>query len=418
LDGDDHAGRLSSEAMRRRIKVLFFVSHPTLTPAISVHANLMRHLNPERVEVHAVYPKIAAQPAYIASGRSSFAALPQSPEVRLRALEFGPAGDASKLQLLAGSARAAGPALWDAASLIRFIARERIDVIHCEEGTRNAFYAHLLARVTRARSIVHYHLGYGDWMSRSSRLAIRRAEAIIAVSSWTGREIHKDGVPAERIFPVLNGIDVSRWDPAGADGTAIRREFGLGVQDPLIVQVAQLVAWKRQHLVLEALPRVLERHPTARLLLVGAETAAHAGDGTYTAELERRVAAAGLEQNVVLTGQRRDVREILAAADVFVLPSVGEPCGLASLEAMAMEKPVVSVRAGGTPEVVEHGKAGLLGEPDDAEELAANLLALLDAPERRRTLGEYGRRRVLEHFTVQRMADDVEAVYRLVAARP
>jgi glycosyltransferase involved in cell wall biosynthesis len=77
---------------------------------------------------------------------------------------------------------------------------------------------------------------------------------------------------------------------------------------------------------------------------------------------------------------------------------------------------VVSVRAGGTPEVVEDGKAGLLGAPDDAEQLAANLVALIDEPERRRRLGEYGRRSVHEHFTVQRMADDVESVYRFVAA--
>ncbi|MEA2313847.1 MAG: hypothetical protein QOI03_539 [Solirubrobacteraceae bacterium] len=415
LDGPEQDGRFSVEAMRRRIKVLFVVSHPTITPSIAVHANLMRYLNRERVEVHAVYPRIAGGPPYDASGRSSLAALPQTPEVRLRALEFGPVGGAPKPQLLARTARAAAPAFRDTSSLIRFIARERIDIIHCEEGTRNAFYAYLLSRVTQARCVVHFHLGYGDWMSRPSRLAIHRAEAIIAVSSWTGRQIHEDGVPAQRIFPVLNGIELSSWDPAGVDGAAIRREFGLGAQDPLIVQVAQLVAWKRQHLVLEALPRVLERYPAARVMLVGTETARHAGGETYTEALKRQVAAAGLERQVIFTGQRRDVREILAAADVFTLPSVGEPFGLAFVEAMAMGKPVVSVRAGGTPEVVEDGKSGLLGAPDDAEQLAANLLALIDEPERRSRLGEYGRRRVLEHFTVQRMADEVESVYRFVA---
>jgi glycosyltransferase involved in cell wall biosynthesis len=415
LDGSGQDGHFSVDAMRRRIKVLFVVSHPMVTPAITVHANLMRYLNRERVEVHAVYPRIAAGPPYDASGRSSLAALPQSPEVRLRALEFGPMGGGSKPQLLARTARAAVPAFWDMASLIRFIARERIDVIHCEEGTRNAFYADLLSRFTRAKSVVHFHLGYGDWMSRLSRLAIRRAEAIIAVSSWAGRQIHEDGVPAQRIFPVLNGIELTNWDPAGVDGAAVRREFGIGAQDPLIVQVAQLVAWKRQHLVVEALPRVLERYPAARVMLVGTETAADGGQ-TYTESLKRQVAAAGLEQQVIFTGQRRDVREILAAADVFTLPSVGEPFGLAFVEAMAMCKPVVSVRAGGTPEVVEDGKAGLLGAPDDAEQLAANLLALIGEPERRRQLGEYARRRVLEHFNVQRMADDVESVYRLMAA--
>jgi glycosyltransferase involved in cell wall biosynthesis len=376
----------------------------------------MRHLDRERVEVHAVYPRMAAGPPYLASGRSSFSALPQTPEVRLRALEFGPVGNAPKSQMLAQTARAALPALRDTASLIRFISRRQIDIIHCEEGTRNAFYAYLLSRVTPASCVVHFHLGYGDWMSPPSRLAIRHAEAIISVSSWTGREIREDGVPSQRIFPVLNGIELSNWDPAGADGAAIRREFELGAHDPLIVQVAQLVDWKRQHVAIDALPCVLERHPTARLMLVGADTAGlYAGGETYPQMLRRKVVSAGLEQQVIFTGQRRDVREILAAADIFVLPSVGEPCALALVEAMAMGNPVVSVRAGGTPELVDDGKAGLLGAPDDAAQLAANLLALIDDPERRRRMGEYARERAPERFSVQRMADDVESVYRLVA---
>jgi glycosyltransferase involved in cell wall biosynthesis len=415
LDGPDPDRRFSAEAMRRRIKVLFIVSRPKLTPAISVHANLMRHLDPERVEVHVAYPRMAAEPSHVALGHSSFAALPQTPRVSLRAVEFGPAGDAPKSQLLAQSARAVLPALRDMGGLIRYILSRQIDVIHCEEGTRNAFYAYLLSRVTPARCVVHFHLGYGDWMSRPSRLAVRHADAIISVSAWTGREIRDDDVPAQRIFPVLNGIELSSWDPTGVDGMAIRREFGIEPQDPLIVQVAQLVDWKRQRVAIQAMPRVLERYPNARLMLVGADTTGRYVDGeTYPEALRRQVAAAGLQRQVIFTGRRPDVREILTAADVFVLPSIGEPCALALIEAMAMADPVVSVRAGGTPEIVQDGKAGLLGEPDDAEQLAANLLALIDDPERRRRMGQYARRRALEHFTVQRMADDVESVYRFV----
>ena len=184
---------------------------------------------------------------------------------------------------------------------------------------------------------------------------------------------------------------------------------------PLIVQVAQLVAWKRQHLAIEALRRVLERHPDARLMLVGAEAA---GGQTYTETLRRQAAAAGVERQVIFTGPRPDVRGILAAADIFTLPSVGDPCALALIEAMAMGNPIVSVRAGGTPELVEDGQTGLLGRSDDAEQLAANLLALLDDPERRRLMGDRGRRRALDHFSVQRMTDGVESVYRYMADTP
>jgi glycosyltransferase involved in cell wall biosynthesis len=415
LEGPGPDGSFSAEAMRRRIRVLFIVSHPMITPAISVHANLMRYLDRERVEIHVAYSRMAARSPYDASGRSSLAALPHTPEVGLRAVEFGPEIGTPTRQLLGQAARAAAPALRDMGSLIRFITRRGIDIIHCEEGIQNAFYGYLLSKVTPARCLVHFHLGYGDWMLPPSRMAIGRADAIISVSSWTGRRMADHGVSPHRIFPVLNGIEVSKWDPAGVDGAAIRREFGMAPQDPLIVQVAQLVDWKRQHLVIEALPRVLERYPTARLMLVGTEQARRRGSNNYTEQLEQQVAAAGLKRQVIFAGRRGDIREILAAADVFTLPSVDDPCALAFLEAMAMGNPVVSVRAGGNPEMVEEGKAGLLGEPDDVEQLAANLLTLLDDPERGRRMGEYGRQLVLEHFFAQRMADDVESVYRFVA---
>jgi glycosyltransferase involved in cell wall biosynthesis len=81
---------------------------------------------------------------------------------------------------------------------------------------------------------------------------------------------------------------------------------------------------------------------------------------------------------------------------------------------MAMARPIVTVDSGGAPELVEHGKAGLVGPVDDVDALAANLIALIDDPVKRREFGDYGRQRVLEYLNAQRMADEVEAVYRLV----
>jgi glycosyltransferase involved in cell wall biosynthesis len=300
--------------------------------------------------------------------------------------------------------------------LLRYIRRNGIDVVHCEKGPRNGLYGLLLSRLTRARYVAHFHWKYGNWMSRTSRFAVRRADAIIAVSSWTGRPIHVAGVPRERIIPVLNGIDVSAWDPTKVDGEAVRREFAVEPGDTVLVTVAQLVAWKRQAMLVEAFRRVAEERPRTRLLIVGKELAppTAAGAVSYTDELRRLVAESGLEGQVVLTGRRSDVREILAAADIFTLPSVGDPCALAHIEAMAMAKPIVTVDSGGAPELVEHGKAGLVGPADDVEALTANLIALIDDPVKRRRFGDYGRQRVLGYLNAQRMADEVEAVYRLV----
>ncbi len=409
--------RFSAEELSRKLKVLFIVSQPTGSPAISVHADLMRLLDRDRVEVHVLYNRLADRDPYRSAGTSVLRGLPGPPDVHLRAAELGPDGAASKSRLLVSAVRAVVPAMRDCVSLVWYIGRNRIDVIHCEKAPRSGFYAVVLARLTRAKAIMHFHWKYGTYMSTLSRLAVKRADAIITVSSWTGRGIEAAGVPAERIFPVLNGVDLSCWDPATVDGSGIRREFGVGPGDPLIVMVAQLVAWKRQALLIEAFRRVVAERPSARLLLVGIEIAPPTGPGasTYTEELRRLVAESGLERHVIFTGRRRDVREILAAADIFTLPSVDDPCALAHIEAMAMAKPVVAVQAGGAPELVEDGKTGLLGPADDSEQLALNLITLIDDPVLRRELGDRGRRRVLGELNARRMADEVEAVYRLVS---
>ena len=115
----------------------------------------------------------------------------------------------------------------------------------------------------------------------------------------------------------------------------------------------------------------------------------------------------------MFAGHRRDVREILRRRTSSRCRRWASPLGLVFAEAMAMAKPVVSVRTGGTPEVVLDGETGLLGPVDDVSALAANLVALMDDPTLRDQLGRRGRRRVLDHLNAQRMADDVEAVYRL-----
>ncbi|HEY2316816.1 MAG TPA: glycosyltransferase family 4 protein [Solirubrobacteraceae bacterium] len=420
LDGPDPRRRFSPAAMRHRLRVLFIVSQPTASPAISVHATLWRSLRPERVEVHVLYNRRAAAEPYLSSGRSVMNVLRRAPEARLIPAEFGPVGGAPRGELLAEAVRAAPATVRDLAGIARHIRRAGIDVIHAEEGSRNAFYALLLARLARVPYLVHFHSQYGDWMARLSRLGVTRADAIVAVSSWTGRGIQRAGVPSERIFPVLNGIDAAHLDPADIDGGPVRDAFGLAAGDPLVVSVAQLVHWKRQDRLIRAFRRVVDVHPSARLVLVGtewnppADAGADADGVTFTAQLQRLIAELGLESAVVLAGHRSDVPRLLAAADVFALPSVGDPCPLADIEAMAMGLPVVAVQDGGAPEFVQNGHTGLLSSPEDTDRLAQNLLALIDEPERRRDMGRRARDHALGYLNARRMADDVEAVYRLV----
>jgi len=110
--------------------------------------------------------------------------------------------------------------------------------------------------------------------------------------------------------------------------------------------------------------------------------------------LKEHASKLGIGENVIFTGQRSDIAALYGGLRRLLAPSFEEPFGPRVREAMAMKRPVVALTNGGTPEVVEHGKCGLLSPPGDIDALAANLLRLLDNPALRTQFGEYGRSRV------------------------
>jgi glycosyltransferase involved in cell wall biosynthesis len=144
---------------------------------------------------------------------------------------------------------------------------------------------------------------------------------------------------------------------------------------------------------------------------VGGDDVLANGGKRFSVELQRLAIELGLEDNVQILGERFDIARLLAASDVFALPSYGEPFGLVYLEAMAMKRPVAALNSGGTPEVVIDGETGLLSEYGNNDELAKNLLTLLQDPEMRARMGERGRERVEQNFTSERMARDAERLY-------
>jgi glycosyltransferase involved in cell wall biosynthesis len=267
----------------------------------------------------------------------------------------------------------------------------------------------LLGKVTGAKSVVHLHVAYGDWMSRPVRWAFRSADALMVISKFVAASLVKNGYRREKIHIVLNAIDPDAWDYRRDPGP-VRREFGISDTAPVIVCAARLFHWKGQADLLRAIDIVRREFPDVRLLIVGTDDRL-AMRTSFMAELKDLARDLGLFDHVVFTGQRADMAAVMAAADVFALPSFEEPFGLVFLEAMAMKKPVAAVDNGGTPEVVEHGKSGLLSPPRDIPALAANLLALLRDAALSARLGDYGRHQVEARFTPERMARDAEGVY-------
>lgn len=374
----------------------------------AVHADLMRGLDRDRFEVHVA--------CTAGDGNGAGEPLPMRilraiPDLRVRPTRFLPwTGGRSMSQLWqAGSALSGVPKdFWD---LRRYVKANRIRIIHSTDRPRNAVYSVALGKLTGAKSIVHVHVKWSNAYSQAARWGVREADAVFSISKYVTKTVIEMGRPAHEVYTVPNAIDTGRWDPA-IDGGPFRREFGLPLDAPLLASVSRLFSWKGQRELLQAFALARADRPDLKLVIVG-EDASGTG-GSFRRELEELASKLGVSEHVVFTGGRSDIPSVMAACDVFTLPSFEEPFGLVFLEAMAMEKPVVAIDNGGTPEVVEHGASGLLSPPWDVPALAQNIKTLVNDPELRRRFGRHGRRRVLEYFNTMRMARDAAQAYDAV----
>jgi len=377
----------------------------------AIHAQLMRHFDRNAIEPHVactVYP--GPDPAM-----SALYHLREVPDLRLRPTYFGPTLHREKSRWgKVGQVRYGPATLASLLSLAAYVHQHRIQVIHCTEKPRDAFYGVLLARVTGARAVIQMHVGYGNWQSNVVKWALRQADAIVGVSQFVAQSICDAGYPKDRVFAVHNSLDLSSWDDE-IDGCSTRRALGIPHDRPVLGIVSRLFKWKGHSELIRALALVRTEFPSALLVIVGEDDPrANPGGGSYRVELETLVQQLGLESNVMFTGFRMDIPNLMAAFDVFVHPSWEEPFGMVFLEAMAMHKPVVALASGGAPEVIVQGETGFLAEQGSIPSLAEAILTLLRDPALRRRLGDRGRRRVEEDFSPARMCDAMARVYGTV----
>jgi glycosyltransferase involved in cell wall biosynthesis len=271
-------------------------------------------------------------------------------------------------------------------------------------GLRTAYRAGVPVRV------VTEHLPYlltHPGQVADHREAIRLADRVITVSEGSRRTFLARGYPAEQFICIHNGIEPPRPCRPG-ESRCTRQALGLGPETPLLLTVARMTAQKGHDLLLAAAPRILVDYPQACLGWVG--------EGPERSRLERRAHELGVAGAVHFLGHRDDVPALMAAADLFVLPSRFEGHPLVVLEAMACGLAVVGTRVCGLDEAVVDGETGLLVEPDQTDALAAAVVALLSSPARRRRMGRAGRRLVRQRFHARTMAAATVALYEELLA--
>lgn len=301
--------------------------------------------------------------------------------------------------------------LGSARRFARIVDERAVDVVHAHKGIAHsvALFATLFER---RRPALVVNRGVSFPLDALSALKFRtRLDAVVTVCEEIKKVVVRSaGVPAGKVHVVYAGVDVSRFDPARADGENVRREWNVPDSAKLLLQVGAR-DWKGWRDVVRAAALLAKRIPELAVAIVACKD---------EAEKERVRAFArehGIDDRVLAVGFRSDMPDVLAAADVVTDLSY-EGLGITGTirEAMALGKPVVASAAGGNPELVQDGISGRLVVPRDPAALAAAVEGLLGDPDLAARLGRAARERVLAGFTTEARLDRIEALYGELAA--
>ena len=290
--------------------------------------------------------------------------------------------------------------------------RWKPDVVHAHSG-QDAFWACLLHfagwTVVRSR-----HMTMPAQMSARRKFPFRSGCARLMASADF---IKKDlsvlaGVPEARVDVVGEGIDLKEFHP-GVDGSGFRAEFGIPWDAPVFGLVAMIRGEKGHNHFVNAASNVLRKIPGARFVIVGD------GQPAHVEKLRVKVLKIFPRQPspVILTGYREDVPEIMAAIDVLVVPSMQEAQTIVIPQAFATGKPVIASNVGGIPEIVRHGKNGLLFRAGDEQGLAEAMVQIAESPDFARCLGVAGLELARRELAFDNKMDLLLASYRRAIGR-
>ena len=286
-----------------------------------------------------------------------------------------------------------------------------IDVLHTHGGVAG-LYGRLAAKKAGIPAVVHtlhgiHYLHYRNPLLKWAFIVLERrlsrfTDAVIFVSQADLRKGMKLRLaPAGKARLIRNGIDPAGMIP-GFDRAAKKIELGSDGR-PLIVAVSRLHRQKGLKYLLRAVPLIREGIPAVKVVI--------AGGGPLASKLASAVRRLRIGESASLLGEREDAREVLAAADVFVLPSLWEGLPYVLVEAAALGKPIVASDIDGVREVVRSGETGVLVPPRDPGSLAASLILLLMDQDLAGKLGERARRDIPSDFALERMVRETEALY-------
>lgn len=295
---------------------------------------------------------------------------------------------------------------WQDFGLLRTFLRERkIDVLHVHWSSDIVVPGYAALREHVPVRIMSRHMPYpfksrvGSWLY--SRFLYTR---LTPVSNSVRETLIKAGVPDRKIEVIHHGTDVEAFARITEERKEMRASLGIP-EDSVAVGIVGRIAPEKGHaILLEAFQKIHVRYPLFLVVV---------GNGPDEELIRTRAAEMGLADKVLFTGFRDDVNNILNALDIVTVPSTwNEPCSAVVQQGMAVSKPIIGTRAGGTPEMVIDDETGFLVPPSDPDALADALARLAGDAFLRKRLGTAGKERVEELFSLRVMTDKIEALYQ------
>ncbi|HIE44105.1 MAG TPA: glycosyltransferase family 1 protein [Candidatus Omnitrophica bacterium] len=303
--------------------------------------------------------------------------------------------------------------------LTRLIKQRKFDVVHTHnrDGDIAGLIAAKLTSTPVIVSTIHSYINqdkFGDrkmnfplWLYNNILTFL--PHRIVAVSEALRKHILEElRVIPEKLICIMNAVDLNGLK-CKRDKSELRRELNIPQSSKVIGSVGKLIIMKGYRYLVESAVEILSEVPDVRFLIIG--------DGNQREVLQRKVKEYGIQKRFMFLGERQDAIEIMQSFDIFVHPSLSEGLPRVVMEAQGLGVPVVATSVGGTPEVVEDGKTGILVSPKDPVAQSRAILSLLRDSLKRKRMGEAGKRRIEEKFSHTRMIDEIEALFFYLLGR-
>jgi L-malate glycosyltransferase len=291
--------------------------------------------------------------------------------------------------------------------------QESLDLLHCHYAIPHSVSAFLAKSMLHPRKVPVVTTLHGTDITlvgadRSylpiTRFSIEKSDGVTAVSNYLKEATYSTFGVSNEIEVIYNFVNCEIYKPA-ADRELRDRFAPRGEQ--ILIHLSNFRAVKRPCDVVDVFTHVQAEIPAVLLMV---------GDGPERSSAEWMVKHNGIEKKVFFLGKRPNIEDLIASADLLLLPSENESFGLVALEAMACEVPVVVSRVGGLPEVVTEGVDGFLVEPHNTKEMAARALEILSDPQKRAEMGKRARKSARSRFCSSKIIPQYEAYYRKVLA--